>query len=95
MTVHRVVVQLQAPTAADPLGTVTEGFYTLDGKKLQMTYADGRPVEGFPVETISPGCDPAAVARVLTKKVRRQVLGLSETAEAFARKLDYLPAGQA
>lgn len=87
-----VSVQLQRPTGPDDVGRITEGFYTVSGNVLTMTYADGSPVEGFTF-TLKPDDDAESIARVLTRKVRRQVLGLTEEGEAFNRQISYANTG--
>lgn len=93
--IHRVTVQLDPPTETSP-GKVTEGYYVVDDGTLVMTHADGKPVD--PVQfrhTLQPGDSAEAIAKMLTRKVRRHLLGLSPTQEKFAKRIDYPKAGVA
>jgi hypothetical protein len=60
-----------------------------------MVAPDGSPLEdrqGVPViktHILRPSDSAEAIAKVLTRKVRRQMLGLTETEEAFGRPLIY------
>lgn len=100
MTVHHVTVQLRKPVG-DDLGQVTEGFYVVQDGVLSLTDDDGDPLmgkNGVPVvkrHVLKPGDNAEAIARVLTKKARREILGLTETQESFGRKLGYQPNGVA
>ena len=89
MTVHRVIVQIRAPSPLDP-GQVSEGFYVVEGGVLIMTRPDGSPVDPDRFRhVLKDGDSPAAIARVLTKLVRRDLLGLSADEEAFNQPLHY------
>lgn len=46
-------------------------------------------------QELRPGDDADAIARVLTRRVRRQMLGISEDNENFGRPLRYAAAGVA
>lgn len=101
MTVHRVIVQIRRPSEFDR-GQVTEGFYVIEGDTLMMTAPDGGPImgsDGLPVDpdqfrhVLKPGDEPGAIAGMLTKKVRRHILGISETQESFGRSLIYEKSG--
>ena len=100
-TIHRVTVQLDPPKDDFP-GRVTEGYYIVDpfddgsGGVLVMTHPDGRPVD--PVEfrhKIVAGDNVKAIAMMMTRKVRRHLLGLSPVQEKFARKIEYPKMGAA
>ena len=100
-TIHHVTVQLDPPKDDFP-GRVTEGYYVIDpfddgsGGVLVMTHNDGKPVD--PVEfrhILEPSDNPTAIAMMMTRKVRRHLLGLSETQEKFARKIEYPKMGAA
>jgi hypothetical protein len=57
---------------------VIEGFYTLDGDELIMTYADGSPVmlnDGQVKRKLTIGEDARVVASRLTKEIRKAMLG--------------------
>ena len=93
MEVHRVTIQLRRPTVGDP-GQISEGFYTVSDGILTMTNPAGEPVDPDQFRhTLKPGDDPAAIAGILTRKVRRHVLGITETEESFGRRLNYGPSG--
>ena len=82
---ERVIVTIKQPSGND-LGQVAEGYYTVEGDRLTMTYADGRPVlvNGERVsERLGDGVNPKSVAGRLTREVRRALKGMSETEEAF------------
>ena len=93
MTVHRVIVQIRAPSPLDP-GQVSEGFYVVEGGVLIMTRPDGSPVDPDRFRhALKDGDSPAAIAGVLTKLVRKSLAGMSEDEERFGRRLSYQPAG--
>lgn len=57
---------------------VEEGFYTLDGDKITMTYANGEPVlmdgdEPVTATATSDMIEP--VARALTRQIRKWAIG--------------------
>lgn len=57
---------------------VQEGFYTLDGDKITMVYANGEPVmmdEGEPVTATAAPHMIEPIARALTKKIRKWAIG--------------------
>jgi hypothetical protein len=57
---------------------VEEGFYTLDGDKITMTYANGEPVlmDGDePVTAIATPDMIEPVARALTRRIRKWAIG--------------------
>lgn len=88
MKVERVTIQIRRPTYNDP-GQISEGFYTFDGTTLTMTKPDGTPIgEQFTLK-LKPGDNPAAIAGILTRRVRRSMLGTSADEEAFGRPLNY------
>lgn len=75
--VYSVLTQLKP-------GQVTTGHYIIEGDRLVMTFPDGKPVEVDRFSApLSPGDDPAAIARVLTKKVRIALMGLTEAEDSF------------
>ena len=93
--IHRVTVQLEPPKDDFP-GRVTEGYYIVDDGVLVMTHNDGKPVD--PVEfrhILEPSDNPTAIAMMMTRKVRRHLLGQSEKEEKFARKIEYPKMGAA
>jgi hypothetical protein len=100
MRIERVTVQLRRPVGTDP-GQVTEGFYTVRDGVLTMVRADGGALidkNGNPVGkpySLKNGDSADAIARVLTKQVRRQMLGMTEKEETFSRKLNYKQNGVA
>lgn len=100
MTPLRVTVQIRRPEGSDP-GQVSEGFYVVRDGVLTLTSPDGSPLmrsDGTPLEKthrLTPGDVPEAIARMLTKKARRELLGLTETEETFRRPLVYAPLGVA
>jgi hypothetical protein len=100
MEVKRVSVQLRLPTATD-VGQVTEGFYVVRDGLLTLTRPDGSPLvtkDGTPLNkshTLKPNDNPESIAQVLTRKARRELLGLTEAQEAFSRPLQYATVGVA
>lgn len=57
---------------------VQEGFYTLHGDKITMTYANGEPVLMDADEPVTATAAPGMVepvARALTRRIRRWALG--------------------
>ena len=87
MTVHTVIVQIQAPKDGDP-GQVTEGFYKVDDGYLQMTYRDGRNLEN-PLYRVRlhDGANVQVIAANLTRSIRREMS--DEKVEGFTRTLSY------
>ncbi len=88
-TIHRVTVQLDPPKDDFP-GRVTEGYYIVDDGLLIMTHGDGKPVD--PVEfrhILEPSDNPTAIAMMMTRKVRRHLLGLSPVQEKFSKRIEY------
>lgn len=92
MDVQKVIVQLQSATFGDP-GQVTEGFFIIEGDQLVMTHGDGSPVDDQYRHTLKPGDNPRAIAGVLTKQIRRSMLGITEASEAFNRPIRYAGSG--
>lgn len=93
MTVHRAIVQIRRPSPGDP-GQVSEGYYVIEGNTLVMTHPDGEPISADQFRhQLNPGDDARAIAGVLTKLVRRQLLGISGEQEAFGRRLSYADQG--
>lgn len=91
--VHRVVVQLSPPTDDHP-GQITEGYYIVDDGVLVMVHADGKPVDDELFRhRLGTGDNARAIAKALTRKVRRHLLGLSPVQEKFARRIEYGKAG--
>jgi hypothetical protein len=65
---------------------VEEGFYTVDGSKITMTYANGENVMLHETEPVTATAEPhmiEAVARALTRKIRKLALG--ESVPGFGR----------
>lgn len=100
-TVHRVIAQIRRPVGTDP-GQVSDGFYTVTDGVLTLTAPDGSPLikkDGTALSphrhVLKPGDDAQAIAITLTRKARRELLGLSEEQEAFGRRLNYGPLGVA
>lgn len=98
MKVERVTVQLRRPVGTDP-GEVAEGFYTIRDGVLTMVNKLGGPLVdkndqpvGKPCK-LGPNDSADAIARVLTKQIRRQILGMTATEESFSRKLRYPDGG--
>jgi hypothetical protein len=89
--VNHVFVQIRKPDSADDTGQVSEGFYIVDGTTLIMTRGDGTPVDGRMYRhELRDGENPEAIAQVLTRKIRRQKLGLGDgSPEGFNRPLRY------
>lgn len=55
---------------------VTEGYYTVDGDKLVMTFADGSPVDADRFcHTLKDGESAKQIAGRLTRQVRKSLLG--------------------
>lgn len=82
---ERVIVTL-------PSGAVSEGYYTVDGCELTMTYADGTPVqiEGAVQRwLLQPDQKAAQVAGYMTRQIRRAMNNQTEASEEFGRALNY------
>lgn len=95
VTVHRVVIQLRKPSGSDP-GQVSDGFYTITDGVLTMTRPDGEPVDPEQFRhTLKPGDDANAIAGMLTHRVRKILLGITDEQAAFGRRLDYPSSGVA
>lgn len=93
MIVQRVIIQIRRPTPGD-VGQVSEGYYVVESGVLIMTHEDGEPVSPDQFRhTLKPGDDPAAIAGVLTRDVRRYMLGITKAEEAFNRPLRYSDSG--
>jgi hypothetical protein len=89
-----VTVQIEAPTAWSE-GSVTEGYYVLDGDKLTMTFANGEPVkidDQLVERTLVGGEDPRLVAGRLVREIR-QALN-PEKVIGFARSISYSNEGR-
>jgi hypothetical protein len=94
--VRNVHVQLARPSKASPDGRVTEGFYIIDGETLVMTKPNGGPVDETRFRhRLGPNDDPEAIARVLTKRIRLEKLGMTEDQASFRRPLEYSRGGVA
>jgi hypothetical protein len=91
MIVHRVIVQIRKPDGIDDTGQISEGFYIVEDATLIMTRGDGTPVdERLYRHELRDGDNPEAIAQVLTRKIRRQKLGLTDDSpEGFNRPLRY------
>ncbi|MDB5611341.1 MAG: hypothetical protein JWP25_8241 [Bradyrhizobium sp.] len=90
--VHRVWVQIRKPDGSDDdTGQVSEGFYVIEGTTLIMTRGDGSPVDAqLYRHELRDGDNAEAIAQVLTRKIRRQKLGLGDDSpEGFNRPLHY------
>lgn len=93
-SVHRITVQLREPSGSDP-GQVTEGFYILRDGLLIMTEANGDSIRrdgGGEVSRAIGNATPDQVrgmASIMTREVRRMLLGMSETEERFRQPLRY------
>lgn len=76
--VHYVTVQIGE-------NRIIEGFYTIDGNEITMTYADGTPVllnnEKVQMK-LSEGNTPRQLAGRMTREIRRSLVG--ETVEGFS-----------
>lgn len=95
MTVHRVTIQIRRPSGNDP-GQISEGYYIVKENTLIMTHSDGEPVdETLFRRELRPNDNPAALAGVLTREVRRHMLGISKDEESFGRVLPYANQGVA
>lgn len=102
MTPKSVIATIRGATEDGDPGQVTNGFYVVEDGVLIMTKPDGKPhsgPDGKPIQnkthrhTLRPGDNPDAIASVLTKKIRRETLGLTEEQESFRGKLKYGPLG--
>lgn len=91
MTVHRVFVQIRKPDSPGDQGQVSEGFYIVEGTTLVMTRGDGTPVDDRQYRhELREGDNPDAIAQVLTRKIRRQKLGITDDSpDGFNRPLRY------
>jgi hypothetical protein len=95
--VNRVWVQIRKPDGDGDHGQVSEGFYIVEGATLIMTRGDGSPVdERLYRHELRDGENPEPIARMLTKTIRRQKLGLGDDSpDGFNRPLRYRPQGVA
>lgn len=86
--IHQVIVHLGP-------NRIAEGYYTIDGDTLTMTFDDGSPVllaDGSKVtHEITPETNVKGLAAVLAGQVRRELL--NELVPGFSRDLDYPAAG--
>lgn len=88
-TAREVTIQIRAPSATSE-GQVSTGYYIVENGVLIMTRPDGEPVsETLYRHTLRPNDDAQSIASVLTRKVRRELSGLSD----FNRPLEYKPQG--
>ena len=92
--IQQVPVQLRSPSGDDP-GRVTVGFYIIEDGKLTMTDENGKPVRspinGDPyVHRLRPEDNAAAIASVLTKRIRSALRGDDGD---FNRRIEYSNAG--
>jgi hypothetical protein len=88
--VQRVIAYVQQPTANDPVGQVTEGFYKVDGDVLIMTDREGKPMRNelngeIWSRKLEPDANPRTAARVLTLQIRGSLRGISD----FHRPINY------
>ncbi|MBP1091933.1 hypothetical protein [Bradyrhizobium diazoefficiens] len=89
MNVKQVAVHLRRPSGDDP-GQATTAYYVVQGDVLVLTRANGTPVDPERFRhKLRPGDDPAAIAGVLGKQVRREALKITEEQERFYAPLDY------
>lgn len=73
---------------------VTEGYYTVNGDKLVMTFADGSPVDADRFcHTFKDGENAKQIAGRLTKLVRKSLLG--ELVDGFNDPIRYADMGVA
>jgi hypothetical protein len=91
LNVHRVFVQIRKPDGPGDQGQVSEGFYIVEGATLIMTRGDGTPVDDrLHRHELRDGDNADAIAQVLTRKIRRQKLGLTDDGpDGFNRPLRY------
>lgn len=93
MTVHRVIIQIRRPSPGDP-GQVSDGYYAVADGVLVMTNPAGEPIDPDQFRhKLKPGDNPAAIAGILTRKIRRLILGITKEQEAFGRPLAYSDSG--
>lgn len=93
MIVERVIIQIRRPSGDDP-GQVSEGYYIVNEGMLIMTHSDGEPVDDTMFRRkLRPDDNPAALAGVLTREVRRHMLGITKDEENFNRPLGYSNSG--
>lgn len=94
--VRQVIAQISDPDETSP-GQVTFGHYILADGLLVMTDANGTPVKRAAGEMFSHALgasdDVPAIARRMTREVRRHMLGLTEVQEKFNRRIEYDTAG--
>lgn len=99
--IHMVIVQINRPQfegkeQVDP-GRVSYGFYTIADGLMTMTDSDGSPMRDIKTgevftHRLRDGEDAEPVARALTKKIRRMLVGDNS---AFNKPLNYAKAGVA
>jgi hypothetical protein len=82
--VQEVVVMVRRPSDNDP-GEVTQGYYTIEGKALQMTDTRGLPLPDSPPVTLQSEANARSIAASLTKR------RWSETRGGFWRPISYEP----
>jgi hypothetical protein len=78
-----IFTTIHQATDTDP-GAILEGWWSIDGKVLTLTGADGKHITS---RAITAGEDPKALARMLLREKR--------TPEEFQRRLDYPKLGLA
>jgi len=89
MTVHSVTVQIRRPSGDDP-GQVMLAYYVVRGDELVLTRGDGTPVDEARFRhKLRPGDNPAAIAGVIGRQIRREALKITEEQEQFFAPLDY------
>jgi hypothetical protein len=85
---QRVTIQVAPPRDGSP-GQVSFGYFVMNGNKLTMTDADGKPVRRQNGDTVTRtllnGENPRAIAAVLTRDLRKRLNGTSD----FNRPLSY------
>jgi hypothetical protein len=85
--IHYVTVQIGE-------NRVIEGFYTIEGSEITMTYQDGEPVlvnnEKVQMK-LSEGTTPRMLAGRMTREIRRALAG--ETVDGFTGPLRMPQAG--
>jgi hypothetical protein len=94
--VRRVTAQIRPPKGDDP-GQVCVGYYTVKDGLLTMTGADGVKMlreDGTPYEhKLAEADNPAAIAQLLTKEIRRYLRGETKSQQSFGKPLNYPKTG--
>ena len=96
--VRKVTVQISKPVGNDP-GRVSFGYFKVTNGVLTMCDPSGKPVldrSGLPYkEKLDAGADPAPIARMLTRRIMREVTNALGTHASFNGPINYPTVGVA